>query len=772
MFTFLSRFRRQTAVLTTLALVASVLVAVPVSAADDPPKPSYEATFSACVGEAEDSQGFTDVQAADAGRADIDCIGYYGITMGTGDGSTYSPLMSVTREHMALFLIRLAKVVGIEMASDPADPGFTDIGDLGDESQTAIAQLKALEITRGNNSSGTTYGPADPVTRGQMALFIARLMNQMAPMSNGGADTMADWGYTPDDVKKNKVQDDGKAREVLSPFTDLERVTKETFDSITWLYELGVASGSHGSPTQYSPFQQITRRSMAQFMAGVLHHSNARPSGLTVQANPTSGFAIAPTVVASVRTEMFAPVSNQPVDAFSSNHARTMGLKGDGTCNTDQIDGDGCEWTDSDEVTNKQGNLQVDLEDDAIEDGKTTVVYVWIGTEDGDEFDKDDANYSAVSIASHKPEASMKVTTSLPDNVGSTDVDHDGDGTADQSASYVHLGRTGSVTITVQLRDDADKPVAREGVTINVGVLQNPADGNLSRNTSVGKWDTDADGKIEYVVNGPTSTDDDDSRVDTITLTYEGKATVAINPVVVYINWIEAVSAAAVIVGDAPVYVVPDDDDEVVVTVSAVLYDQYGTGYDQPDDTATDNINEGEVTFTFDDSQLNLDDSNADTTDDQTPTDDLNRNGKASVRVRGEADAGTPISPTIAISGLTGDDQVEAPSAVQVVDEAGRSNTGAVTADRLMAKENKFLADTADTPDGNSDLVYSYDKDDTFIFDATANGYDKGDDLTIDEFEELLSDGNSNGIPTSKATVDVVVYRPNGISIFTITSTG
>ena len=124
MFTTL-KYRRHIAVLAVLAMVASVLVAAPAVAAD--PTPSYTATFSACVGDAAGSSDFEDVPAGHPNAGDINCIAYYGITMGTGDGSTYSPAMSVTREHMALFLIRLAKEVGIEVTSTPADAGFTDI---------------------------------------------------------------------------------------------------------------------------------------------------------------------------------------------------------------------------------------------------------------------------------------------------------------------------------------------------------------------------------------------------------------------------------------------------------------------------------------------------------------------------------------------------------------------------------------------------------------------------------------------------------------------
>ncbi|MDE0121492.1 MAG: S-layer homology domain-containing protein, partial [bacterium] len=144
MFASFSRFRRHVAVLTALAMMASVLVAVPAVAAD--PKADYTATFDACVGDAAGDAGFEDVPASHGNAGDINCIAYYGITKGTS-ATTYAPLASVTREEMALFLMRLAGKVGIDVNDEPADPGFTDTGDLSEESQMAIAQLADLEIT-------------------------------------------------------------------------------------------------------------------------------------------------------------------------------------------------------------------------------------------------------------------------------------------------------------------------------------------------------------------------------------------------------------------------------------------------------------------------------------------------------------------------------------------------------------------------------------------------------------------------------------------------
>ncbi len=299
-----------------------------------------------------------------ANYGDINCIAYYGVTKGTS-ATTYSPVMSVTREHMALFLTRLAKIVGIEMAMDSMDTGFTDIGDLSEESQMAIGQLKDLGITKG--TSATTYSPADTVTRAQMAQFIQRLMNQMTPQADGeiGLRSTTQYGYTPSDVVNNDMDAD-----IGSPFTDLGRATKDEYDAITQLYELGVAAGI--SATSYSPGSQITRAAMAGFMAAVLDHSNARPAGLSIQATPGEGWGdLAATVMVSVRDDSFGAVENQAVDVFSTTSANT-GLRKDGTCNFgtnpdddvnfgDFITGD-CMWNENDDATDVDGNLIVEMD--------------------------------------------------------------------------------------------------------------------------------------------------------------------------------------------------------------------------------------------------------------------------------------------------------------------------------------------------------------------------------------------------------------------------
>ncbi len=780
MFTFLSRFRRQTAVLTALALVASVLVAVPVSAADDPPKADYEATFSACVGAATGDQGFTDVPSGHENAGDINCIAYYGITQGTS-ATTYSPLMSVTREHMALFLTRLAARVGIEMVSDPADAGFTDIGDLSDESQTAINQLADLDITQG--TSATTYSPADAVQRDHMALFISRLMDKMTPMTDGD-DSEGDFGYTPSDVVDND-QD----KKIGSPFTDLGPTTKSAFDAITNLWELGVASGINA--TSYGPSQSITRASMAGFMAGVLDHSNARPAGLSIQASPGTAYGVVDSgsVVVSVRSDGFAAVADQAVDVFNSE---TGALDEDGKCKTGEAAPSGdCTWSNNDEFTDGDGNII--LTGEATE-GETRVYYAWIGDEDGDEFDSDDVDEVTASIASSNAEGSIKVSTSLAKQTIGDQAD---------------LDKLKSVTITVQLVDgeeDGDgnaqgDPVARAGIKISVGVMQSPDANNddtgdrvAYNNTAVATLTTDEDGKATYVVDAPDDDDDkndehsgaDDgnggtfaatanleNRIDVITFTNlaadSGGSTVLSGGnanASVTITWTEENPVTSSSTGTAPVYVIPDKDGDVTITATMTLYDQFGRGFREAAGHMVGiNIGTG-----------------------GEGTANVNRNGTASRRVVLGDDAGETVTvgteivvayvaepgtatTNDAVTDITGDGNAQGNKQVQVVTRADDEDTGAMTVDNLLGDDDEFLADDGRVTTPNSDLVYSYDEDDIFI-NGVGSTESTGERISIEKFEEMLGSKlqAANTPIVTEAVVRVIAYKPGGVSIFQVTT--
>jgi hypothetical protein len=237
MFATFRRFRRHVAVLTALALLASVLVAVPAVAAD--PEADFGATFDAC-GDAPDAE-FTDVPSAHANAGDIDCIAYYGITKGTS-ATTYAPNMSVSREHMALFLVRLAGLVGIDVPS-AGDTGFSDTADLSANSQAAISQLRQLEITQG--TSDTTYSPNMSVTREHMALFLVRLAGLVGIDVPSAGDT---------------------------GFSDTADLSANSQAAISQLRQLGITQGT--SDTTYSPADSVNhskRGNMALFIARLMN---------------------------------------------------------------------------------------------------------------------------------------------------------------------------------------------------------------------------------------------------------------------------------------------------------------------------------------------------------------------------------------------------------------------------------------------------------------------------------------------------------------------
>ncbi len=587
MFATFRRFRRHVAVLTALAMLASVLVAVPAVAADDP-NADYTATFDAC--ENAPSAGFSDVPAAHANAGDIDCIAYYAITQGTS-ATTYSPMQSVTREQMALFLTRLAGVVGIEMAEDPDDPGFSDTGDLSEESQAAIAQLADLDITQGTSAS--TYSPGDTVTRAHMALFIQRLMNKMAQLADGdpslGSTTV--FGYLPSDVAKNKrvkVKEGGVlqpvAPKIASSFTDLNRVSKDEHDAITQLWEMGVAAGI--SATSYGPDAVITRAAMAGFMAGVLDHSNARPAGLSIQVTPETGWGtVGTTILVSLRDDSFAPVEDMSIDVFNSAAANN-GLANDGTCNQgdapdevgggDLVDGN-CTWNTNDDATDVSGNIFLDGE---VAPGKTRVWSAWVGEDDGDTFDSDKFDASTDDATAMPEQAGLKVTSTINKHAACYTDDAydtcDDDASAD-TARTVNLASVGSVTYTVQLVDDDGSNVERADIEIDVGY-------NIIgsyKNTLEADLVTGDSGQVDFTVDGPVNTrSTKDDRNDEITFTgyHPGQARDVIEEETRNIRWTEGSTVLTTSILEVDDYVL-ERRGEAKVNAVVRLYDQYGNSH-------------------------------------------------------------------------------------------------------------------------------------------------------------------------------------------------
>ena len=111
---------------------------------------------------------FQDVEPDHTHSESIYAIANAGLTDGCQDGTTYCPDQLVTRAAMADFLTR-----ALELDTEGVEAGhFSDVPD-GYPLERQIAAIAFREITLGCGD-GSVYCPDQPVTRGQMATFLAR----------------------------------------------------------------------------------------------------------------------------------------------------------------------------------------------------------------------------------------------------------------------------------------------------------------------------------------------------------------------------------------------------------------------------------------------------------------------------------------------------------------------------------------------------------------------------------------------------------------------
>ncbi len=499
------------AVLATGALIASLLAvgASPTGAqslvAND--KADNTTVLSACVGDALNDHMFTDVSDGHAFGDAINCVAYYGITNGTGDGSTYSPNQDVTRAEMAVFIARAAGVAGTDVGSGSG--GFSDIGGVWQEAQDAINALAG----KGMIPAGGEFRPDDAITRAEMATFLVGLMVETAPnvfktslgelrLSATRITSSANWDWFADARASVPVENDTE---------------------ISALFELGVTKGASAAAVQdkysppldanYEPFGTVNRGVMAEFITRALAHTSARPEGVTAQYD----YTVSPgDVVVSMRDGDFQPLAGEVVDVFRiPTSSVERAFRGDGSCSVDigvVLTGTGehaCEIDGADPITGGDGDARVSLED-GIDPGGTTV-WAWTG-ENGDDVDDETVRYT-LEITTAPPSTAdrVRITSSHP------------------GIKKVHLGA--SVLYTVQLEnrfgpvtigvDPADPRPARFLVTLstyalvdhdrdaNTQVQRNPQGASL---VSTIPLITDDEGKAIFTVPGLPDTNPTDDR--------------------------------------------------------------------------------------------------------------------------------------------------------------------------------------------------------------------------------------------------------------------
>ena len=358
--------------LATGALIASLLAvgASPAGAQAYSDRANNATRLSACVGDALGDQMYTDVSDDNAFGDAINCIAYYGITNGTGDGSTYSPNDDVSRAEMAVFIARAAGKAGVDLG-DAMSAGFTDIGDVWGEAQDAINRL----ASKGMIASGGAYRPDDAVTRAEMASFLIGLLVKASPtVSTSSAGALQLAGATPGSVTTASDWNYfGDARSSVPAANDAE---------ISALYELGVTKGASAAAVQdptkapldlnYEPSGTVNRGEMAEFITRALAHTSVRPSGVSAQYDGSD-------VVVSVRDDMYQPVSNVLVDVFyTDTSAVDLAFRANGSCAEISSLGNSqhqCEIDGADPLTGSGGDASEQLN---VARGGTTV-WAWTG---------------------------------------------------------------------------------------------------------------------------------------------------------------------------------------------------------------------------------------------------------------------------------------------------------------------------------------------------------------------------------------------------------
>jgi hypothetical protein len=557
-------------VLAAVALVASLFAVGPAPAHGDviggaasKAKADHTTKMTACSGPALADAGFTDLGTLEATVADINCLAYYGITTGRTE-DTFDPNTNVTRGQMALFLSRAAKLMGVDLMGGDMPADFGDIAELGEDRQAAITSLARNGIMAGRG--GMAFEPHADITRAEMAVALVALLDHTpgAPvMKNRSGEYLlgAAPGTPPNDH-----------------FSDVRASQpRHVDDAVSAAYELGVTTGL--ADGTFGPSDGVPRHNMATFIIRALAHSNVRPAGVSV-------FVSSAKITVSVRGADFAPIVNQPVDAFMADVAHeSRAFKADGTCSSRAMLVDGgqkCAIDGGDPVTETDGDVEL-AEIASVGEGKT--VWIWIG-DLGDKFgnDTDVLEVSVEKGAETRPNATtVAASTDLAKQPGvnpPTDV------------TRVHFGTT--VTVTLQLKGgeatdlkDAN-PLPGDPTKYNVRVEWLGAnDEDLTDNAAVRSTTVPvtigSDGSAPFEIDDGPGDSDPNNRGQTMAVRYTVPAATGLNaqPVIGTIVFSDERPKVTYITVSVPTETVAPGGHPASASTAAVInvYDQYGNPY-------------------------------------------------------------------------------------------------------------------------------------------------------------------------------------------------
>ncbi len=174
---------------------------------------------------------FSDVPQSDLFHDYVTVLVKNGITAGCGGGN-YCPADAVTREQMAVFLLK--SLYGASYVPPPAIGLFLDVPP-NDPFAPWIEKIYDLGVTAG--CGGDNYCPASPVTRAQMAVFLLK--------TREGAT------YTPPPA--------------IGVFADVP-ISNPFAPWIEQIYSESITGGCSAVPLLYCPSSAVTRGQTAPFL--------------------------------------------------------------------------------------------------------------------------------------------------------------------------------------------------------------------------------------------------------------------------------------------------------------------------------------------------------------------------------------------------------------------------------------------------------------------------------------------------------------------------
>lgn len=522
-----------------LMLPVLILAAAPASAASG--KADHLPEFSACVGPALEPYGFTDTDGIVAEQA-VNCLVHYRITQGKTPFA-FVPDETVTRRQMALFLTRAARIAGIRMSDALEDQGFADVEGLSEETRDAVNRMAQLEIMTG--VSGNRFDPQGRVSRQEMAVFLARFL-ALAEVGEGGTPIVT------------VVSDE-------TLFADVSGLPRGVENAVYQLYEMGVTEGT--TDTTFSPDGSVTRAQMASYITRALAHTNARPSGVTVQtADDVVVQGEQADVLISLRDRFHRPIRDAYVDLFSVDLDTDGAFDRDGSCSTTiknrpaPLGGRTCAIDVADSLTDPFGNAV-----DSLQVDEDLTLWAWTGGL-GDEYDRGDVEARTFPVRTSKPPAELEVTDDM-----------------EEDAELLAFGD--SITFTLQVVDrDGDPVSVVRTVRIDVTTEVN----GVVRESESRTYRTDSSGRetFTYRERDPDRSDDDDViildfEVEVLTsdLTVRDETTLGERDGGGFrATWSqEAPEPFALRLIQKPLFHVASDQDRGAVnSVQALLIDQYG----------------------------------------------------------------------------------------------------------------------------------------------------------------------------------------------------